>query len=181
MYSYFILLILIVIMYCMIKVNNNLYLIMYSFVFSLITASLYFIYKAPDLALAEIAIGCGLTPLIYTIAISKQQTFVVVVFRGTGKSELKDENIEIQFEKLMGDFADHYGLKLEIHQYKANYRSSRKKSLKMGHIDLIAIYDSNSNMIEIEGNSHNLMINRLRYLLSNHDRINLKKEGEQHY
>lgn len=176
MYIYLLLTILIVLMFCMIKVENNLYLIMYSFFFSLITASIYFIYNAPDLSLAEVSIGCGLVPLIYIIAVSKQKTFVVVVFRGIGRNELHDESIELEFESLMNEFSDYYKLKLKIYQYKANYRPSRRKALREGHIDLLVTYDSKKKHLEIEGNRQNLMINRLKYLLLSYDSISLKKE-----
>ena len=38
--------------------------------FSLVTASLYLINRAPDVAIAEIAIGSAIIPLIYVISIS---------------------------------------------------------------------------------------------------------------
>lgn len=178
MYSYLLLIILIILIYCMIKVDNNLYLIMFSFLFSLITASIYFIYKAPDLALAEVAIGCGLTPLIYIIAIAKQKTFIVVFFRGVGKGELKDTDLELEFTNLLDEFADHYSLKLKVYDYKSNYRPSRKKSLNLGHIDMIAMYDGKEDIIKLEGNKYNLMINRLQYIVSSYNRIILKKDGD---
>lgn len=176
MYVYFLLAILIILMVCMIRVENNLYLIMYSFFFSLITASIYFIYNAPDLSLAEVSIGCGLVPLIYIIAVSKQKTFVVVVFRGVGRGELNDDKIEKQFEDLMNEFSDYYKLKLKIYHYKANYRPSRRKALREGHIDLLVTYNGKQNFLEIEGNSQNLMINRLKYLLMSYESIQLKEE-----
>jgi uncharacterized MnhB-related membrane protein len=40
-------------------------------VFSLMLALCYFIFKAPDLALAEAALGSGLSVLVYMITIKK--------------------------------------------------------------------------------------------------------------
>ena len=46
--------------------------------FSLVTASLYIINSAPDVAIAEVAIGSVIIPLIYVISISRQREFIVV-------------------------------------------------------------------------------------------------------
>jgi len=46
--------------------------------FSLIAASLYIINKAPDVAIAEVAIGSAIIPLIYVISISRQREFIVL-------------------------------------------------------------------------------------------------------
>ncbi len=62
--------------------NNNLRLIMYFSVFSFGAAASYFVLKAPDIALAEVAIGCAFVPLIYLITIGKQKIFTVVFFDG---------------------------------------------------------------------------------------------------
>ncbi|MFW6298812.1 MAG: Na(+)/H(+) antiporter subunit B [Bacillota bacterium] len=46
--------------------------------FSLVTASLYIINSAPDVAIAEVAIGSVIIPLIYVISISRQREFIVI-------------------------------------------------------------------------------------------------------
>lgn len=46
--------------------------------FGLVTASLYLINGAPDVAIAEIAIGSAIIPLIYVISISRQREFIVL-------------------------------------------------------------------------------------------------------
>lgn len=46
--------------------------------FSLVTASLYLINGAPDVAIAEVAIGSAIIPLIYVISISRQREFIVL-------------------------------------------------------------------------------------------------------
>ena len=56
-----------------IRSKNNLKAIIFFSTFSLVTASFYYFLKAPDLALAEAAIGSAIIPLIYIIAISKQR------------------------------------------------------------------------------------------------------------
>ncbi|MBP2027899.1 multicomponent Na+:H+ antiporter subunit B [Acetoanaerobium pronyense] len=68
---YFFHILLIIILLSIIFNDNNLYLILCSSIFSLICAILYYIYNAPDVALAEAAIGSAIIPVIYIIAISK--------------------------------------------------------------------------------------------------------------
>lgn len=69
--TYFFHILLIIILVAIILSNENLKIIIYSSVFSLICAILYFLYSAPDVALAEAAIGSAIVPLIYIISISK--------------------------------------------------------------------------------------------------------------
>ena len=69
--TYFVHILLIIILVAIILSNENLKIIIYSSVFSLICAILYFLYSAPDVALAEAAIGSAIVPLIYIISISK--------------------------------------------------------------------------------------------------------------
>src|SRR6056297_3276285 len=57
--------------------NNTIVAILFS-VSSLFLALLFFLNKAPDVALAEIAVGSAIMPLILIIAISKQREYVVI-------------------------------------------------------------------------------------------------------
>lgn len=47
-------------------------------VFSMISAMAYYLYQAPDVAMAELAIGAAIVPLIYVISIARQKKFIVV-------------------------------------------------------------------------------------------------------
>ena len=69
--TYFFHALLIIILIVIIFSKENLKIVIYSSVFSLICAILYFLYSAPDVALAEAAIGSAIVPLIYIISISK--------------------------------------------------------------------------------------------------------------
>lgn len=69
--TYFFHALLIIILIVIIFSKENLKIVIYSSVFSLICAILYFLYNAPDVALAEAVIGSAIVPLIYIISISK--------------------------------------------------------------------------------------------------------------
>ncbi|QRN85564.1 DUF4040 domain-containing protein [Clostridia bacterium] len=47
-------------------------------VFSVISSLLYFLYQAPDVAMAELAIGAAVVPLIYVISITRQKKYIVI-------------------------------------------------------------------------------------------------------
>ncbi len=48
-------------------------------IFSLLSALLYVIYSAPDVAIAEAVIGCGLSTVLYLVAIKKAEIFRVCI------------------------------------------------------------------------------------------------------
>ncbi|MCK5762663.1 MAG: DUF4040 domain-containing protein [Clostridiales bacterium] len=58
--------------------------VLYLTMASLIAAVLYTIFNAPDIALAEIAVGCALIPFVYIIAITKQKDLFIL-------DEIEDE------------------------------------------------------------------------------------------
>jgi uncharacterized MnhB-related membrane protein len=59
--------------------QKNLYIsVLYLTISSVIVSLLYLMFNAPDIALAEIAVGCALIPFVYIIAITKQKDFLVV-------------------------------------------------------------------------------------------------------
>ncbi len=47
-------------------------------VFSMISSLMYYLYQAPDVAMAELAIGAAIVPLIYVISITRQKKYIVV-------------------------------------------------------------------------------------------------------
>jgi uncharacterized MnhB-related membrane protein len=79
-------------------------------VFSLFAAALYYFNFAPDVAIAEIAIGAAFVPLIFIITVSKQKRFIV-----TGdvinRCFIDDEGECIN---ILQAFADLYNLELEV-------------------------------------------------------------------
>jgi putative multicomponent Na+:H+ antiporter subunit B len=135
MITIYALLILITIVSIMMVIEeNNLNLIIYSSVFSLIAASLYYRYKSPDLALAEVAIGSAIIPLVFIIAVGKQKSFIVV------------NNAEADFFRvvkggsggrgymLLEKFCSDHELKLKIYN---GFRDHRLGAFEKKNIDLI--------------------------------------------
>lgn len=147
-----------------VSTHNNLYLIVYFSAFSFITACIYFISKAPDLALAEIAVGCAFIPLIYTIAISKQKRFTVLFFTGNmpENSNLSDVNTDLNL--LLNRFANHYKIKIDRKDSNSIFKSNIKSISKPGNADLIITYDPNSNCLIVKGIITNIMLNTLEQM-----------------
>lgn len=110
---------LILIAVTVIKLKDNLTSVIFFSVFSLIAALLYYFYHAPDLALAEAAIGSAIIPLIFIISISKQREFIVVA------ENIEDDFIDIENKKgkgyeLLKTLTDFYDLKLVFLEDKQN-------------------------------------------------------------
>ncbi|MBS4538355.1 DUF4040 domain-containing protein [Clostridium sp. D2Q-11] len=96
--------------------KDNLNMVIFFSVFSLICASLYYFYRAPDLALAEAAIGSAIVPLIFIITISKQREFMVIC--NIEDDFINPKSKEGEGYKLLSDFTDYYNLKLVVRENK---------------------------------------------------------------
>jgi len=79
-------------------------------VFSLFSAVIYFLNYGPDVAIAEIAISSAIVPLIFIIAISKQNEFIVIGDIFMDVSTEKKEYIL----KILNEFTKMNNLKLKI-------------------------------------------------------------------
>ncbi len=161
---YILLILIIFISVLMVIEKNNLNLIIYSSVFSLIAASLYYRYKSPDLALAEVAIGSAILPLIFIIAISKQRTFLVVsevddAFFHTVKGVKKGRGF-----KLINAFCKDHDLKLKI------IHTKNKEELNFfdkKNIDVIVRRCPSANKYILRGNLSSILIQALKKLTEN--------------
>lgn len=69
--TYFFHVLLIILLFIIISSEDNLRVVIYVSMFSVVCGILYYLYSAPDVALAEVAIGSAIVPLIYIISISK--------------------------------------------------------------------------------------------------------------
>jgi putative multicomponent Na+:H+ antiporter subunit B len=146
----------------MIKEKNNFNLIIYSSGFSLICASLYYKYNAPDLTLAEIAIGSALIPLIFIIAIGKQKEFIVL-------SYVEDEFIR-NLEgagcgrgcTILKNFCSHYDLKLKIY-FAGNDKPLKQTGQKSA--DLIIEKCTQSNKYILKGKQSSILMLKLQMLV----------------
>ena len=154
--------------------ENNFRLILYFAAFSLTAAGLYMLLKAPDIALAEIAVGCAFVPLIYTIAVMKQTTLNVVLkpaavcLEGADGSDgfhIPPERLDAFMEEL-GRFCDLYGLEAKLVGGREGRATTVAGIFRPSSPDLILDYDPAREILRVEGNEHNCLIESLERWLN---------------
>ncbi|MTI48472.1 Na(+)/H(+) antiporter subunit B [Sporosalibacterium faouarense] len=160
------------------KSKDNLKVIFFFSAFSLVSASLYYFLKSPDLALAEAAIGSAIIPLIYIIAISKQRQFLVVSH--VNKKDGFLDNRELFKGKgyeILDNFTKHYNLKLIINHGKYDELQGIFRSR---NIDLVVEKSKESGKYILKGKKTSILMNKLEQLTKNEDDIEVIKieEGE---
>lgn len=183
MLSTTIFIIILILAIAVVATNNNLFLIMYFSVFSFAAAAAYFIMKAPDIALAEVAIGCAFVPLIYLITIGKQKVFTVVFFDGdVGEHGSLDFETIRRFYIVLDKFCIDYGLDLNLINRPTRYSTTVHGIFRPGNIDLICIFHPEVDCIEVRGNASNIMLANLEQRLHEDGHIQWKRviddEGE---
>lgn len=137
--------------------KNNKRIIIYFSIFSLLAASLYFYNHAPDVALAEIAVGSAFIPLIFLITISKQRTFTVML--NTEK--------EFIFEDLVINFCKNENLELKLVNAKDVYDDETKSihgAFRRHDIDVIVDYNPKKKRYDLTCKESNVMIDRFEQL-----------------
>lgn len=175
---YLLQLLLILISVLIVVSENNLKIVMFFSVFSLISASLYYFLKSPDLALAEAAIGSAIIPFIFIISISKQREFLVISHINKEKNFLKDETQESGrgFE-ILNEFTKHYNLKLVINhsEYDELHGIFRSRN-----VDLVIEECSDSNKYLFKGKKSSILMNKLEQMTKEDSEIVIVKieEGE---
>lgn len=162
------LVLIIIISIIMVVEKNNLNLIIYSSVFSLIAASIYYRYKSPDLALAEVAIGSAIIPLIFIIAISKQRKFIVVT------------KVEEDFFKtiqgiesgrgydLLNGFCKDHDLKLKVFH---SFEDKNLGAFDKKNIDIVVQKCPSTQKYILKGNLSSILIKALKKITENIDDI----------
>jgi len=163
--------------------KNNLYLIMYFSVFSFSAAAAYFILKAPDIALAEVAIGCAFVPLIFLITVGKQKVFTVIFFDGAvGDHGSLDFNTIRRFYIVLDRFCLDYGLDLNLINRPTKYNTTVHGVFRPGNTDLICVFHPEQDYIEVMGNASNIMLEHLEQRLHEDGQIEWERvkdhEGE---
>lgn len=152
-------------------VNNNYHVILYTALFSFCAASIYFISAAPDLALAEAAIGCAFIPLVYTIAIRRQNTFTVVFFSQEDSSAYCPPELLIEFMAIAEGFCSQKGLKLRVKTHPEALGNTSRSIFTLGNTDLVASYESSENRLHLWGNDANKLLPSLALDLSQHENM----------
>lgn len=143
--------------------NNRILVVLYSG-FSLIAASLYFFNHAPDVALAEIAVGSAFMPLIFLIAISKQSTFTV----------MKQGQFQFEINDFLNDFCDLENLKLklinsdDVHDDEAKGISG---VFRRQDIDVIVNYHPKRQIYILTCKQSNVMTSKLQQMSEKYPKI----------
>ncbi|MTI70987.1 MAG: DUF4040 domain-containing protein [Firmicutes bacterium] len=150
--------------------KNNLKLIVFFSASSLVSASIYLFLDSPDLALAEVAIGSAIIPLIFIIAISKQRKFLVI-----NNTTFDNERIEYCIYDILKEFTDIYNLKLEIQdsEYVELYGIFRSKN-----VDLVI--EKKKDKYILKGKKTSILMNKLEDMTRGKKDIKVVKviEGE---
>lgn len=74
--------------------------VIYLAVFSLLASFTYVIYRAPDVAIAEAVIGCGLATVLYLIAL-KRQRLLTIYFAHHEHDEISDQTVSPSVSRLL--------------------------------------------------------------------------------
>ncbi|MGS0973764.1 MAG: Na(+)/H(+) antiporter subunit B [Candidatus Izemoplasmataceae bacterium] len=179
-YALQILLIIIAIAIVVHKNNGTIIILITSF--SLVTASLYVINNAPDVAIAEVAIGSAIIPLIYVISISRQREFIVL-------DRAMDDFIRKTFDKegdgyrLLRDFSEYYKLELNISNDPelCSYGPDKDQVIcEKTNVDLIIQKDEKTGEYLLKGKDSSVLMHKLEELASNYPNIKVVrfKDGE---
>lgn len=144
--------------------KNNQHLIVYFSIFSLVIASLYFFSYAPDVALAEIAVGSAFIPLIFLIAISKQRTFTI----------LFQSDFDFEYHNFLEDFCKKENLKLKIIKsvdVKDDESNGVLGVFRRQDIDVIVDYNPKKKKYIMTCKQSNVMINRFEEIAIKYPKI----------
>src|SRR3989339_899183 len=136
--------------------KKNFTIIILISVFSLLAATLYTMNQAPDVAIAEVAIGSAIIPLIYVISISRQREFIVLDRVNHDQHDLDEMNEEIY--KVMTNFVNDYDLRLNV---CSDIQGSAEELTKELNVDLIISYNEELKKFEFKGKSSSILMKRL--------------------
>ncbi len=157
--------------------KNNGTIIILITTFSLITASLYVINKAPDVAIAEVAIGSAIIPLIYVISISRQREFIVLD-KAMDDFIIADNAFTGVGYVLLKRFTDFYHLELNICNdvRLCSLGAGRDQLLcEQTNVDLIVTKDDERNVYILKGKASSVLTYKLEAMARDYDNIEVVK------
>jgi len=157
--------------------KDNLKAVMFFSAFSLISASLYYFYKSPDLALAEAAIGSAILPMIFIISISKQKEFLVISHIDTEDPFFYSE--EGSGYKILQEFTSYYDLKLVIN--KSNY-DELHGIFREKNVDLVLEEGDQEGKYLLKGKKSSILMSKLEEMTRGNPVMEVMriKEGEMY-
>lgn len=166
---------LIVIAIAVVLHKENFTIIIYIASFGLIAAILYTLNQAPDVAIAEVAIGSAIIPLIYVVSISRQREYIILDRVNHNRYDLDEQNI-ILYEKL-SEFVLKHDLKMNVCADMEGYDELITKEL---NVDLIISYNDETKKFELKGKSSSILVKQLKETCNVLDFVDVifLKEGE---
>lgn len=138
----------------------------------MIAASLYFYNNAPDVALAEIAVGSAFIPLIFLITISKQRRFIVKI--NTEK--------EFIYMSVLEEFCKKENLKLDIIKASESHDEEAKTIhgvFRRQDVDIIIDYNPKKKRYDLLCKDSNIMIERFATMTQKVHGIRLVKTKDE--
>ena len=156
--------------------KKNFTIIILISVFSLLAATLYTMNQAPDVAIAEVAIGAAIIPLIYVISISRQREYIVLDKRRHGFID-PDEVLEGVVYDILNEFVQTYDLNLNV---CCDIEGSEEDLTKELNVDLIIDYDLENDHYTLKGKASSTLMSKLKRLTANHPSITVVtfKDGD---
>ena len=138
--------------------KENFTIIIYISSFGLIAATLYVLNQAPDVAIAEVAIGSAIIPLIYVISISRQREFIVLdrVDHNELDESIDEKNIELY--EILTSFVDDNQLKMNV---CSDIKGSDEALTKDLNVDLIISYDHEKHKFILKGKQSSILMDHL--------------------
>ncbi len=150
--------------------KKNFTIIILISVFSLLAATLYTMNHAPDVAIAEVAIGSAIIPLIYVISISRQREFIVLDKSRHGVID-PDEVLEGVVYDILAKFVDAYDLRLNV---CCDIEGKEKDLTNQLNVDLIIVYDDIHDKYTLKGKASSVLMSKLRKMVSEHPKIDVE-------
>lgn len=156
--------------------ERNFTIIIFISVFSLIAATLYTMNQAPDVAIAEVAIGAAIIPLIYVISISRQREFIVLDKSRHGFID-PDEVLEGVVYDILNEFVTTYDLKINV---CCDIEGKEEDLTNQLNVDLIIDYDPDNDHYTLKGKSSSVLMLNLRKMTKDHPQISVVtfKDGD---
>jgi uncharacterized MnhB-related membrane protein len=168
---------LIMIAILIVRHKENFTIIIYIATFGLVAATLYAMNQAPDVAIAEVAIGSAIIPLIYVISISRQKEYIILDRVDHDRFQLDEQNILVY--ELLTAFVERHGLRMNV---CAGIEGAEETLTDELNVDLIIVYNDTTNKFELKGKASSVLIDRLRSDCEDHPFIEVValEEGGRH-
>ncbi len=181
--AYFLQVLLIILAIAIVTHKNNGTIIILIASFSLVTASLYVLNSAPDVAIAEVAINSAIIPLIYVISISRQREYIVLD-RVNDNFIISDDAFTGVGYILLNRFAEYYHLELNITNdpgFEHYTQGEDQVLLEKTNIDLIIRKDAKTGQYLLEGKESSILIHKLEQMAANYRNIRVIKYKDRDF